>query len=364
MRGAARALLITAACATGCARELAPPATPSPCATKPEAVREPELDVWPEPDWGAMVRAVEIRGALSTPVEHARAELGSRVGEPLDESRVAADLRALDALEVFEEVRAESTRERDGVRLVFHVRERRLIGRVEVRGLARVPVGRHLPLASGELFDPARVRRAAQGLEDHLVESGHLDARVRTEERRGAVVDVCLRVEAGPRWLVSELAMVGSSGVSERELLALVDDHDGKANRLRAPFRPDLVEPDRLNMLALYFDRGYLGATIGAPRAVRLPRRGALRVEWPVREGGVYRLSSIAFRGAARGREARYQELLGLHRGEVFSRAQVTAGLERLRAELGLESPPVPETELDEAMLGVKLVIPVPERAR
>jgi outer membrane protein assembly factor BamA len=88
------------------------------------------------------------------------------------------------------------------------------------------------------------------------------------QRRRGARVDLCFVVEPGPRYLIAELAPVGNTLVPSRELVALVDDHDGKANRAGAPFRPDLLEPARLLWLALYYDRGFLNVELGEPRVV------------------------------------------------------------------------------------------------
>lgn len=340
-------LLIASA---GCARSAASRAPePTPCDAPEASVAPADLMALPEPAWGARVVAVEVRGARRVPPELARRGLAARAGSVLEEATVAVDVRALHDLETFEEVVAETEPTTGGVRLVYRVRERPLVGRVEYRGAQ--PVGRHVRLASGELFDPARVKRAAQGLEDHLSHSGHLDARVTTKKRRrGASVDVCIVVSAGARYLLSGFEPVGNRGIPTEELARLIDDHDGKANRRGAPYRPDLLEPDRLRILSLYYDRGYLNVAVGEPRAMRDPARRQLRVEWPIDEGPVYRIGKLAFRGKLRAPERRYRELLGIGPGETFGRGRVAAGLAEIRAfheRLGHPASAEPETELD-----------------
>lgn len=344
----------------GCAQPAALARAPAPA-----EVRAPVESV-AEPEWGARVLAVDLVGLVRVPRALVAGAIHTQVGDPLDEAEIAADVRRLYELESFDEVEARTEHAADGVRLTFVVRERALVGRVEYRGPR--PLGRHVPLASGELHDPARLWRAARGLEDHLRESGHLDARVWTRERkRGRQVDVVFFVTPGPRYLLSELVFVGNAGVPSRELLALVDDHDGRANRAGTPFRPDLLARDRLRIQALYYDRGYLDAKLGEPRGVRDARARSFSVEWPVDEGGVYRLEKIVFTGQLRAPERRYRELLGLAPEQVFSRARVAEGLARIRAHhqrLGRDAEVTPETELDARAHRVSLRVRIEEAPR
>lgn len=368
MRRALRALLIALLAAPGCGRPAAAPSAPRPSACDaPSQADTATIELPSEPEWGARVSAVELRGARRVPEGLLRAAIFTRAGQPLDEERVAADVRRLDALEVFSQVVAETEPTPGGVRLRFAVEERRLVGRVDYRGIEALPLGRHVPLREGELFDEARVHRAAQGLEDHLVESGHLDARVRSHTRRFAeAVDVCFSVEAGPRYTLAELVPVGNLSVPSSELAALVDDHDGEVNRPGAPFRADLLGPARLRIHALYYDRGFLDVSLGEPRVVRDERSRTLRVEWPIQEGTVYRLARVTFSGKLRGPEQRYRELLGVAPGQVFSRARIAEGVERIREyheKLGHSAQAIPETELEPREGSVGLRVSIEERA-
>ena len=339
------------------------PGPPSACDAPQTEEPLPELSLPRDPEWGTRVTAVELHGLERVPQPLVRGALGARPGDALSEQQVAADLKALLALEVFSHAAAETAPTPGGVRLRYVVRERPRVARVEWSGPVRPPVGRWVPLAAGELYDPARVRRAALGLEDHLTESGYLDARVEVRERaRGSLVDVCLGVERGPRWLVSQIAPRGNQRVQTREIVALVDDHHGRANRPGAPFRADLFEADRLRIAALYHDRGFLDVRVGEPRLDRSTRRLLI----PIHEGEPYRVSSVTFSGKLRGPEATYRELLGVGPDQLFSRSALLSGLERIAArhrELGRSGRGTPETTLDPATHRVSLRILIEEDA-
>lgn len=362
MRRALRPLL-SALCLAGCRAPSAAqvPEPPSACDAPNVEAALPELALPREPEWGARVGAVELRGLARVPAQLARAVVTTRVGDALSEPRVAADLRALLALEVFEDAAVETEPTRGGVRLRYLLRERKQIARVELRGLTEPGPGRWAPLATGELYDAARVRRAALGLEDHLSDSGYLEARVEVRQRVGRDrVDVCLWVERGQRWLVSELAPRGNHRVSRREIAALIDDHDGRANRPGAPFRADLFEADRVRIAALYYDRGFLDARVGEPELDRL--RGRLLI--PVHEGAPYRVSTVTFAGKLRGGDQKYRELLGVAQGQLFSRSALQTGLERIALHhraLGRTARATPDTTLDPATHRVSLRVVIEE---
>lgn len=364
MRGTFWAALVAAglggcAGAAGTARVTEPSACDAPDPTPlPTEVALPA-----EPPWGARIRAIELRGLSRVPESLVRGAITTRAGDTLDEAQVARDVLALLALETFDQVVAST--EQDGAVLLYSLTERRLVGRVEHRSGQPLPVGRHVPLASGELHDPARVHRAARDLEDHLIESGHVDARVLTRERRsGERVDVCFVIEPGPRRLISAIVPQGNTQVLAREILALIDNHDRMANRIGAPFRADLFGPDRLRIQALYYDRGYLESAVSEPAAS--PDRGGLRVVIPIHEGAVYRLDRVSFSGMLRATEQRYHKLFAVPAGRVFSRSEVSAGLDRVVAHhrsLGFTARVTPQTDLDNPSHTVNLRLVIEEDA-
>lgn len=339
------------------------PGPPSACDAPQTEEPQPELSLPRDPEWGTRVTAVELHGLERVPEPLVRGALGTRPGDALSETRIAGDLMALLALEVFSHAAAETAPTPAGARLRYVVRERPRVARVEWRGPGRPPVGRWVPLAAGELYDPVRVRRAALGLEDHLTESGYLDAHVEVRQRaRDDGVDLCWAVERGQRWLVSQIAPQGNARVAANEIKALIDDHHGRANRPGAPFRADLFEVDRLRIAALYYDRGFLDVRVGAPRLDRSTRRLLI----PIHEGEPYRVASVTFSGKLRVPEATYRELFGVAPDQLFSRSAVLSGLERIAARhraLGRSGRGTPETTLDPTTHRVSLRILIEEDA-
>jgi outer membrane protein insertion porin family len=295
---------------------------------------------------------VSFRGNRAVPERLLRDAVMTRPGEPLDVTRIADDVRRLLALEALENVSVESDDTPRGANLSFVVQERRLVGRVDYLGLDRVPVGRHLPLAAGELYDPARVFRAGDRLKEHLIESGYARAEITTLQRvsSDASVSVCFRVRRGPRFVLEALDFPGAESVDARELRALIHTEDGKVNMPGTPYRPDLLEANLVWLSALYYDRGFVEVKVGPPRASYDDGRGRVRVEVPIVEGSLFRVGSLSFRGELAGTTAEHRSLLGVESDSVFNRTLLAKGLERLREhyrKMGRNVDVVPETALD-----------------
>ncbi len=229
-----------------------------------------------------------------------------------------------------------------------------------------MPVGRHLPLARGELYDPERAFRAADRLREHLTDSGYLEAEVETRQRaaRDGSVSVCFRVSRGPRYQIEALEFPGAKAVAESELRALLRTQDGEVNAVGAAYRADLLEPDLLLVNALYYDHGYLTVKVGPPRA-RFEARGRVRVEIPVEEGRQFRVGTIRFGGKLDGPIREHASLLGVRPGTVFDRSAMLEGLERLRERYrrrGRAVDFVPETRLDEKAARIDLTLRLEQR--
>lgn len=352
--------LVVALAAAGCASSAPEPAAaPSRVedTCRDEAERPWEFAPLGEPPWGAMIARVEVRGLEHVPSLLARSVLRSRAGAPLDEATLASDLERLEALEVFRSIAVESDTVGNGVVLAFVVEERRRVETVTLEGLQAAPRGRWVPVAPGELFDPARLHRSARDLEAHLQDSGYRQARVepRSHERADGRQSVCYRVKRGPRYLIGALDFVGNRDIASAELRALVDTHDETVNAAGKPLREDLLEPDLLRVTALYYERGYLGVRLDPLRLRLDPKRERVDAEIPIEEGPQYRLGKLEIVGAVTGSARAELARLGLESGELFVRSKVSAAIARLEERYRSRGRPVrvsPETALH------------PERAR
>ncbi len=225
-----------------------------------------------------------------------RAHLSSREGEPLEETRVQADVRALSGLGWFDNIRAEThAREEGRVRLVFLLEERPFLAKVEFSGsrlLSRQQIDhllaeKQIALRLAAPAYPAEVYRAARAVEAALAELGHPQARVelRFEHAPTAAVRARFRIEDGPRIFVAPVAFTGNTAFSERRLrreMRLVAPHAVFASfRGKNVYTPERLREDRERLLAYYQNHGYPEARIGAAQVTLETDRVRRWFPWP-----------------------------------------------------------------------------------
>ena len=323
---------------------------------------------------GERIAAVVVEGRRGLPEEVIREAIHERAGAPFDAGAVAKDVRALDSLAVFEDVRVDAEPGDGGLTLTYHVAERPFVERVFVEGAWPKDAGAWFFPVAGDVYDGLAVKRAAAGMVSRLVRTGRLDAVVVTHARRVAepAVDLCVAITPGLVYHVRKVAFDGNRVLSAADLQAALDaslpDEDrGKINAVGGLYRADLIERARLFLAELAYDRGLLEWESGEPvvtLARASPDEGSVDITFPVTEGPVFHVSKVTFSGALAAPEASYDALLDVHPGEVFSRARMTAVIERvndLHTRLGRKGLSVePHTELDGEHVSVDLRVEGP----
>jgi outer membrane protein insertion porin family len=306
----------------------------------PRAPASATLSIAPEPD--ARVVRIAVGGTERVSPSLLRGAIQHPTGAPFDADRVAKDVHAIWALEVFDDVSVSWVPARDGIELRYQVRERARIGRVVALGDERRAF--ELGIDPGKPYDPAYLNEQARDLEETLRHAGHSRARVELRGRANADrVDVCVEVRPGPRATIARLEFVGNSGLSAAVLRAQMHTDGGKINTPGGVYRSDVLERDLLFFAAAYYDRGMLDARV-QPRVVESAERVTIAVE--IEEGRVYRVGKLDLRTKLQLPVAQYRKLLGISSGDVFSRQRFVAGIARIEA-LGAGKLVVePKTEL------------------
>ncbi len=98
----------------------------------------------------------------------------------------------------------------------------------------------------------------------------------------------------------------------------------------RGIYNPDDLESDRMALLALYQNRGYLDARIGNPEtSLYAPRK--LAVNFPISEGSQYRVGGLAIRGATLFAESNLWKIVTIKSGDVAAMDAINRAAETLR---------------------------------
>lgn len=259
----------------------------------------------------ADVRVV-AEGPIAVDESFVRARLGLRAGATFDRAQVTQDIRALQETGLFERVDAQVAQEPGGLIIIYQVRARPRIGRIEVTGAERLGNRRArdtLGLELGAPADEARIAAGVRRLRDQYHKELYTDAEVRWQisppdsEGRSTVR---VEIREGRPARVSQVRFIGNTSLPASDLAARLQHTRYQWYKpwhwVTGAGRPDmdLLEADAVAVARAYFDRGYLDAKVSPPELERIGRH-RLRVTYRIEEGPQYRISRVTLRPAPKG---------------------------------------------------------------
>jgi len=327
------------------------------CAKNDLVALEAPLFVGSEPPMErGVVRSVAVLDTASHPVD-VDAQILALVARDaeLDPAQTREVLRRLWTTGKFDDVALETSRDRDNaLALVFRVSPRREVSNVFVSG---APFDAELlHLSARTPYDPVAIVSARASLSNELKKDGHLDASVVVSsvfaDATHRAIDVCVRVDRGPRVTLDKIVVRGSAyGPALEAAIA------GSTNVHGEVLDDQVLERDLLVMGALLFDRGLLTNKLDK----KIDRHdNELVVTVDVTDGPVYRYSHLDVRGDLAGAKTDYMALMTPKRGDVFNRSVMLKVMDDIRAldkTRGRETEIDPETTLDEKTHTVALVL-------
>jgi outer membrane protein assembly factor BamA len=275
------------------------------------------------------IERVQIRGVSDRLAAALRIELQTKPGTTLLDAPLGDDLRRLWKLGVIEDASVAF----DRGEVTFVLTPRQTITNVVRKGGDALAQSRFRQLEAAP-FEPARIRRMTEALQQSYVREGRLDAQVEARQRPHATgVDVCVALNPGPKVTIAKLDFPGVKSLPKKKLLEALHGKEANVNRVGGAFDEAALEFDELFLQVEFFEVGHIDAKIGKPSVKRHGTR--LHVAIPIDEGPMYRLGTI---------DAPMR--VPLRTGAVFRRSDMVKAVELIQQKLNPYNV-YPSTQID-----------------
>lgn len=296
-----------------------------------------------QPYEGRPISAIRFEGLQRVTETLARNQLRTVEGRPLAWGLVQDDLRRLERIGEFRDLRALVEPLVDGsVTVVFRVVEAPIVRDVVVVGNREVSdedialtVSETTRLITGVPIDDYRIAQAARAIERLYRERGFAQVDVTIDESELAETGVVLfRVREGERMQVTTLRFSGNKSFEARRLRALVKTKE-VGLFTRAPLDDAILDEDVGAIARFYRERGYFDARVS--RAILPSPNGREAIlTFVIEEGPAYRLRDVIVE--SEGPEPlrvlsaeQVRGLLALKAGEVVVASEVRKSADRVR---------------------------------
>ncbi|MEO8699644.1 MAG: POTRA domain-containing protein [Kofleriaceae bacterium] len=349
-------VLAIAACG-GTSKPLAPP-TPASKPAPPGGAAVAATTTWDQlkgPIKSVEVPAVGDAG-LRTQVAAVFAE---QTGKLLDRAKLRDALENVLAIPVIADVAARGVQLAGGIKLIIDVKLQptvRKLTAVETGGKDVPFTGLATPRTGGPL-DRQVISGLVADLREKYITRGYMQVIVDWHQVPVAGgVDVVIDITQGEASTVESITVSGNKGVATPELVATIS----KFVVVGQPVLAERIERASLELSALYWERGYANVSISAPEITG----GSQKIVYTVREGGVFKIGAVTISGDPPAKDhARYLQVFGVKKGDVFKRSAIVDGRERVLLEAaaaGMKTPnalPLTKVDLTKQTIDITLEI-------
>ena len=315
-------------------------AQPAPAVTPTPAPPDP-MD---NPYEGRFVQRVRLVGLERVSERLVRNNIRASEGRPLEWAVVREDLRRLERLGEFREVRADIFVLEDGsVEVRYFLAEAPIVQDVVVVGnrelsdqLIGATVRDRAAILPGVAIDEFRIRAAQRVIEDLYRRRGFYRVEVAIDEAELADNGIVIfRIREGPRTQVTALRFRGNDNIPDSRLRPEINTKR-RVLLFDAPLDEQIIDQDIAQIINFYRDNGYLD--VRAAREIRISPNGREAiVTFFIEEGPLYTLRNVIVEPARADEPLRVytpeqiRGLFPLKPGDIFKQVEVRRATETVR---------------------------------
>jgi len=251
------------------------------------------------------VNKIEIKGLKRIEEGAVKSKISQKIGQPISSDNINDDIKAIYKMGYFDDAKAEIEPFEGGVKLIYTVREKPTIIKVEFQGnnkLDDAALKEKITITAGAIADTVLIQDNAARLKNHYEEEGYWLAVVVPVVRKITEDEIGLtfQIEEGPKIKIKKIIVEGNKNISASRIKKAIDTKEWwllSFINSTGYYKKDRMEADVEKIRNLYFNEGYLKAAVGEPEINVEKDKREMSVTIRVSEGDQYRISSVDFTG-------------------------------------------------------------------
>ncbi len=284
------------------------------------------------------VAELGIQGNRRVETDAIRAQLGTKLGRPLDKKQVRQDVLALSKLGFFSDIQVFEEETDRGPKIIFQVVEKPSVREVRIEGneeLSKDDLKDEFEVKAFQIFDDEKARKTAQKIQAKYVDKGYYlaDVTYRLEQKPNNDVDVVFAVNEHAKVMVKEIRFLGNAHVAAEELKSYLQTQEGGYLSFitsAGNYREEIFQRDLLVIQGVYYDKGYINIRVGKPTLALSPDKRLLFITIPLEEGLQYSIGKLDLTGDLLRPKEQLLALLSIREGETFNSSKLRRDMQLL----------------------------------
>ncbi len=290
------------------------------------------------------VRDIQVEGVQRTEAGTIFSYLPIKVGERIDDQKVAEAIKALYATGFFRDVRIEA----QGDVLVVIVQERPTISSLTFVGNKEFDTDtikkalKDVGIAEALIFDRSALERAEQELKRQYITRGKYAANVQTtvtpQERNRVAIN--FTIVEGETASIARINIVGNKAFTEKALrseILLTTPNWLSWYTKDDQYSKQKLTADLETLRSFYQNRGYLEFNIESTQVSISPDKEEVFITINVVEGPRYTVAGVNVLGDLVVPESEIRRLIQIRPGESFARSKLQASVKDISERMGVD---------------------------
>ncbi len=283
-----------------------------------------------------LVNAIEIRGLKRTDEGAIRRRLSQKIGQPLSQKDISNDIKSIFEMGYFEDVRVETEPFEGGLKLIYILKEKPAIVKVQFSGNKEFDdekLKEQITIIPGAIADVTLIQRNVASLKAFYEKEGYYLANIVPIVKRLTPDEATLTffIQEGEKIKIDKIIFEGNKQIDDGDIKDVMDTRSWwifSYFTKSGYYRKDVLESDINKIKNLYYDNGFLNVVVSKPVVILDRKKKKLTIKIKIKEGPQYRISSIKLKGQAPSEEKKLKEFIKLKKGEIFSKKKLRETIE------------------------------------
>src|SRR4030042_984320 len=307
-----------------------------------------------------VVNSIDIKGLKRIEETAIKSKISQKVGEPISQEKVNEDIKTIFKMGYFEDARVEIEPFEGGSKLIYVLKEKPTIVRIEFQGNKKfddAKLKEKIGITTGSIADAVLIQDNANKLmstkqwsifsfitssgyykkdqmdldlekiRDLYFNNGYIKVAVGepkinlTADKKGMIITI--PVSEGPQFKVSSVKFSGNKVFDDNIIKGKITLEPDK------PFSKQQLRKDILSIAELYSENGYAVASV-TPDLIPDENKNLVEVFLKIDEGDKYRIGKIEISGNTKTRDKVIRREVRLDEGDIFNSKLLKRSYERI----------------------------------
>jgi outer membrane protein insertion porin family len=249
------------------------------------------------------INAIEVRGLKRIEEGAVKAKISQKLGEPVSQEKTNEDIKSIFTMGYFEDVQVEIEAFEGGVKLIYIVKEKPTIIRVEFQGnkkLEDAKLKEKIAITPGSIADTVLIQDNAIKIGKFYEEEGYWLTNVVPVVKKISENEVSLtyQIDEGQKVKIKHILTEGNKNLSSRQIKKVMDTKEWWLFSFIGStgyYKKEQMETDVEKIRNLYYNNGFLKVVIAEPE-VTVDTKG-MTIKVKVSEGDQFKITSVDFSG-------------------------------------------------------------------